>query len=218
MSNRISIIIADDHPVVRQGVRQAIERDPQLQVVAEVNNGGEALEYIQKLRPQIALLDVDMPEMHGFDVAREVQAQGLPVTIIFLTVHREEDFFNEALELGAKGYVLKDSAIADIITAIKTVSAGGHFASSALTSYLINRNFSRQQPRVPQVPGLDDLTPTERRVLQLLADYKTSREIADLLGISYRTVQTHRTNICQKLDLQGNHALMKFALAHKDRI
>src|SRR5262245_58548003 len=172
MSNSTRIIIADDHPIVRQGMRHAIERDPQLQVIAEANNGREALEYIQKLQPQIALLDVDMPEMHGFDVAREVQAQGLPATIIFLTVHREEDFFNEAMELGAKGYVLKDSAIVDIVTAIKAVAAGGHFASPALTSFLINRNFSRQQPRVPQAPGLGDLTPTERRVLQLLADYK----------------------------------------------
>jgi len=218
MTNEIRITIADDHPIVRQGLRQVIERDPQLRVVAEASNGQEALELIQKLKPQVAVLDIDMPYLHGFDVAREVQAQALAVTIIFLTVHREEDFFNEALSLGAKGYILKDSAVTDIVAGINAVAAGEHFVSPALTSYLVNRNLSRQRPLVPHVASLDDLTPTERRVLSLLADYKTSREIAEALGISHRTVQAHRSNICQKLDLEGNHALMKFALAHKDQL
>ncbi|MBI3759935.1 MAG: response regulator transcription factor [Deltaproteobacteria bacterium] len=218
MTNTIRLIIADDHPIVRHGLRQVIERDPQLQVVAEADNGRAALEAMQQLRPQVVLLDVDMPHMHGFDVARALQAAQLAVALIFLTVHREEDFFNEAMSLGAKGYVLKDSAITDIVTAIKAVAAGEYFVSPALTSLLINRNFSRQQLLVPRLPGLNDLTPTERRVLQMLADYQTSREIANALGISHRTVQTHRANICQKLDLQGNHALMKFALAHKEEL
>lgn len=218
MKNELRLIIADDHPIVRQGLRQVIEADPQLRVVAEASNGREALEIIQKLSPQIAVLDIDMPYLHGFEVARAIQAQGLPVALIFLTVHREEDFFNEALALDAKGYVLKDSAVADIVSAIKAVAAGERFASPVLTSLLISRSFSRQQPLVPRLPSLADLTPTERRVLQMLADYKTSREIADALGISHRTVQTHRGNICQKLNLQGNHALMKFALAHKEQL
>lgn len=218
MTNQLRITIADDHPIVRQGLRMVIERDPQLEIVAEAGNGQEALENIQKFRPDVAILDIDMPYLHGFDVAREARAQQPEVEIIFLTVHREEDFFNEALSLGAKGYVLKDSAVADIVTAVKAVGAGEHFASPALTSYLIKSNFSRQRPLIPKVPGLEDLTATERRVLQMLADYKTSREIAATLGISHRTVQTHRANICQKLQLQGNHALMKFALAHRDQL
>jgi len=218
MKTEIRIIIADDHPIVRQGLRQVIERDPQFRILAEAGNGLEALEYIEKQQPDVVVLDIDMPYLHGFDVMRKIKALGLAVEIIFLTMHREEDFFNEAISLGAKGYVLKDSAVADIVLAIKAVVAGEHFTSPALTSYLINRSFSRQRPLAPNVPSVNDLTPTERRVLEMLADYKSSREIGEALGISYRTVQTHRTNICQKLDLQGNHALMRFALAHKEQL
>jgi DNA-binding NarL/FixJ family response regulator len=218
MKNEIRLIIADDHPIVRQGLRQVIERDPQLHILAEADNGLEAFEYIQKLQPNVAVLDIDMPHLHGFDVARRIKAQGLAIQIIFLTMHREEDFFNEALALGAKGYVLKDSAVADIVLAIKAVAVGEHFTSPALTSYLVNRTLSQQRPMVPHLPGVNDLTPTERRILSLLADYKSSREIAEVLGISHRTVQTHRSNICQKLNLQGNHALMRFALDNKDKL
>jgi len=218
MKTEIRIIIADDHPIVRQGLRQVIERDPQFRILAEAGNGLEALEYIEKQQPDVVVLDIDMPYLHGFDVMRKIKALGLAVEIIFLTMHREEDFFNEAISLGAKGYVLKDSAVADIVLAIKAVVAGEHFTSPALTSYLINRSFSRQRPLAPNVPSVNDLTPTERRVLEMLADYKSSREIGEALGISYRTVQTHRTNICQKLDLQGNHALIRFALAHREQL
>lgn len=218
MKNEIRLIIADDHPIVRQGLRQVIERDPQLRILAEADNGLEALEYIQKLRPDVAVLDIDMPHLHGFGVLGKAKELGLDIEVIFLTMHREEDFFNEALALGAKGYVLKDSAVADIVLAIKAVAAGEHFTSPALTSYLINRNFSRQRPLVPNLPSVNDLTPTERRILALLAEYKSSREIAAVLGISHRTVQTHRSNICQKLNLQGNHALMRFALDNKDQL
>lgn len=213
MSSEIRIVIADDHPLLRQGLRQVIERDPDLKVVAEAGDGGKALEQIQATKPQIAILDIDMPDLDGFAVARSIREKQLPVAVIFLTVHREGDFFDEAIELGAQGYVLKDSAITDIVSAIKAVAADQHFASPAMTSYLMNRR--RAAPSDRHKPGIHDLTPTERRIVELIAEYKTSREIAEELFISYRTVQTHRANICQKLGLQGNHALMKFALAHK---
>ncbi len=217
MNTEISILIADDHPIVRQGLRQVIERDATLRIVAEANNGSEAIEKVRKLQPHVVILDIDMPEMDGFTAARTLRDEGLATNLIFLTVHREEQFFHAALELGAHGYVLKDSAVSDIVTAIKAVAAGQHFVSAALTSALINRT-QRHLAQTPHLPSLNDLTPTERRVVQLLAQYKTSRQMADELGISHRTVQTHRQNICQKLNLQGQHALVKFALAYQESL
>lgn len=215
MTREIRILIADDHPIVRQGLRLAIEAHARFQVVAEASDGRAALEQIQKLRPQIAVLDIDMPELDGFAVVREIRARALNVEIIFLTVHRDERFFTEALQLGTKGYVLKDSAVTDIVSSITAVAAGEHFASPALTSYLVK---SRRHATAAPTTSVQDLTTTERRVLALIADYKTSREIGDLLHISHRTVQTHRANICTKLDLRGSHALMKFALDHRSEL
>jgi DNA-binding NarL/FixJ family response regulator len=218
MAHEIRILIADDHPIVRQGLRLAIDADPRFSVVAEASNGRAALDQIQRLRPQIAVLDIDMPELDGFTVVRELRARQVPVEIIFLTVHRDERFFSEALQLGTKGYVLKDSAVTDIVSSIVAVAAGDHFASPALTSYLIKGRRSAASAATTPRTGLQELTATERRVLALIADYKTSREIGDLLHISHRTVQTHRANICAKLDLHGNHALMKFALDHRSEL
>ncbi|MFN0112930.1 MAG: response regulator [Blastocatellia bacterium] len=217
MKTEIKIVIADDHPLVRDGLRRAIEATANLNVIAEAGDGQTALDRILSLEPDVAVLDVDMPLMDGFAVARALREQGRQTAIIFLTVHREEDFFNEAMELGARGYVLKDSAATDIVTGIKAVAEGQHFTSPAMTSYLINR--SRRVTELRQrKPTLNDLTPTERRVLGLIADYKTSKEIAEELGVSHRTIETHRTNICAKLELRGSHSLMKFALSHKPEL
>lgn len=210
MPEEITIIIADDHPIVRQGLRQAIEREPIIKILAEAGDGQTALELIKTHQPQVVILDVDMPALDGFGVAREIGKQKLDVEIIFLTFHGEEDYLNEALELGAKGYLLKDSAITDIVACLKTVTAGQNYVSPQLTTYLVNRT------RRPQtVSGLELLSPTEKQVLKLLAEYKTSKEIANELHISAHTVNTHRANIALKLSLRGSHALMKFALDNK---
>lgn len=211
MKSDIHILLADDHPFIRQGLRATIEREPDLKVLAEAGDGRTAVELIQRLRPRVAILDIDMPELDGFAVAHSVRQQKLPLEIIFLTLHREEEFFNRAMELDAKGYVTKDSATTDIISGIRAVAAGQHYVSPALASFLISQ---RRQPAGPPVQGLSSLSPTERQVLKLIADYKTSKEIADSLGISPLTVKTHRQNISIKLNLQGNHSLMKFALEH----
>ncbi len=215
--NQINLIIADDHPIVRQGLRQAIEADAALKVLTEASDGRAALEAIEKYQPQVAVLDIDMPLMDGFAVARAVREKKLNVEMVFLTIQRDEDMVNEAVNLGVKGYVLKDSALTDIVSCIKSVAKGQHYASSALTSYLIKRS-SRAAALTEEKTGIKDLTPTERRVLKLIAEYKTSKEIAEELFISYRTVETHRANICQKLDLRGSHVLIKFALAHKSEL
>ena len=217
MGGEIQIIIADDHPVVRQGLRQTVEADAGLRVVAEAGDGREALARIKELKPQVAVLDIQMPALDGFGVARAVREEGLAVELIFLTFQRDEDVFNAALDLGVKGYVLKDSAVADVVACVRAVAAGQHYASPALTSHLVSRG-RRAAALTAERPGLASLSPTERRVLRLISDYKTSKEIAAELSVSPRTVDTHRNNICQKLDLHGSHALMKFALAHKSEL
>lgn len=213
----ITIMIADDHPIVRKGLRETIEEESTFMVLAEVENGQQAIEAIEKLKPKVTILDVDMPIMNGFDVARAIREKRLSTEIIFLTMHRDEDLFNEAIDLDAKGFVLKDSALADIVECIKTVAAGGHFASHALTSYLINRS-RRAIGLTEKQPSIHDLTQTERRVLKLIAENLTTREIGEQLFISPRTVEKHRENICQKLALQGSHSLLKFALQHKSQL
>jgi DNA-binding NarL/FixJ family response regulator len=217
MNDEITIVIADDHPIVRQGLRQTIEEDKLLRVVAEVSNGQEAVEAIQTYSPQVTILDIDMPVMNGFDAARAIRQKGLATEIIFLTMHRDEEMFNEAIDLGAKGFVLKDSALTDIIECIKTVASSDHYASHALTTFLINRS-RRAIELTAKQPSIKDLTPTELSVLKLIADNLTTKAIGEQLFISPRTVEKHRQNICQKLDLQGSHSLLKFALSHKSEL
>ncbi len=217
MTNEIRIVLADDHPIVRRGLRLTIESDPNLQVVAEANDGHEALAHIQTHQPDIAVLDIDMPNLDGFGVARELQRLRLPVSIIFLTLHSEEDLFHEAMDWGAKGYILKESAVTEIVNGIKSVVSGQYFVTPSLTAYLLHRR-QRAQQLVEDLPHLSSLTPAEQHILQLVAAYKSSKEIAEELFIHYRTVENHRTNICQKLGLSGHNALLKFALQHKDQL
>jgi DNA-binding NarL/FixJ family response regulator len=214
MKQGVRVLIADDHPLMRQGLRQIIEIESHLTVMGEARNGSEALSMIEELRPDVAILDVDMPHQDGFQVARTLLAKNSQTAIVFLTMHSDEAMFHAALDLGAKGYVLKDSAIDDIVTAINEVAAGRSFTSLPVTTYFSKRQNHNTVPDDQQL-GLRQLTPTEYRILKLLADYKTSKEIAEELSVSPRTVETHRSRICQKLNLQGSHALMKFAVQYK---
>ena len=152
--------------------------------------------------------------MDGFAVACEVKEMKLPVKVIILTMHKDELHFNRAIDLGVRGYVIKDGAAHEIINCIKTISSGSEFVSPALSSLLLKRG--RRSPAAKF--GAMDLTPTERRILLLLSELKTSKDIAAQLCISPRTVDNHRAHICAKLNLQGSHALVKYALQHKDEL
>ena len=214
--NEIKIIIADDHPIFRGGLKSIIEKQNGFDVVAEAENGAEALEKIKEFQPAVAVLDLDMPEIDGFGVARELQKLRLPVSVVILTMHKDETHFNQAIDLGVRGYVVKDSAASEIVGCIKTVAAGNEFFSPEVSSHLLKR--VRRVSSFNSQAGIGDLTPTERRVLFLLAELKTSKEIAADLGVSPRTIENHRAHICQKLELQGSHALVKFALSHKHEL
>ena len=214
MTTEITVLIADDHPIFRKGLREIILAETCLKLVAEVEDGAHALSLLREMRPQVAVLDVDMPQLDGISVARAVRQEGLPTAIVFLTMHRNERFFNAALDLGAQGYVLKDSAVNEIVAAIRAVSAGHHFVTPLLTDYLLNRH-QAQSATPAHHAGLNALTEAEQRVLKLIAQYKTSQAIADELFISVRTVDRHRANIASKLALKGAHALLQFALEHQ---
>lgn len=216
-SDQIEIVIADDHPIVRQGLRQMIEADRSLTVVGEAGDGETALHLIGLHRPHVVVLDIDMPLVGGFDVVREIRRKKIEVKIIFLTMHSEEEMFKTAMDLGVTGYVLKDSATTDIVAGIRSIASGKSFISPTLSQLLLNRRHRAEKLRSDK-PGLDSLTPTERRILKLIADDKTSKEIGAELFISHRTVHAHRANISSKLNLSGNLALVKFAITHKSEL
>lgn len=210
----IRIVIADDHPLLRKGLREVIEEDPSLRVVGEAADGDAALEQIERLRPDIVVADIDMPRRDGLALLREMQKRELPAEVIFLTLHSDQGLFNQAVDLGTKGYILKDSALTAIVDAIKAVAAGQHFVTQSLTGLLVRRRAGVLALAASQ-PGLGDLTPTERRILKLIASGQSSKEIADALFIHYRTVENHRVSIAQKLGLRGHNAVLKFALEHR---
>lgn len=209
--------MADDHPIVRQGLRKIIETDKNLLIAAEAGNGQDALDLIEEHRPQVAVLDIDMPKMDGFAVVRELQQRRIEAEVVFLTMLDEEETFQAAMDLNVRGYVLKDSAADEIVTAIKAVAQGRPFLSPAMSAMLLNRR-RRTDELEKEQPGLHLLTQTERRILKLIADDKTSKAIGDELFVSYRTIEGHRANISRKLNLSGSLALVKFASANKSEL
>jgi DNA-binding NarL/FixJ family response regulator len=213
MPDEITIVLVDDHPVVRKGLRLSIEEDARMKVVAEAGDGEAALGLIKELNPQLALLDIDMPKLGGLGVAKEVTRLGLKTKIIFLSFHRDEDFFRAAIDIGGKGYLLKDSAMDEIVTAINTVIAGQVYMSSAIALQLLQSSGAASDTQDDSL--IRDLTPSERRILLLIADGLSSKEIGAELSIHYRTVENHRTNICRKLGIEGANALLRFAVQHK---
>ena len=214
MTDVVKILIADDHPLFRKGLRDIITSNDTFHIVGESSDGVTALKNIQEIQPDVAILDVDMPGKSGLDVAKASQELNLPTSIIILTMYKDEYFFNEAMDAGVLGYVLKESAINDILESIQVVAAGKYYISPLISGFLVNRS-SKKATFQANTPRLESLTETERKVLKLIAEGKTTSEIADLLFISLKTVDNHRMHISQKLNLRGTHSLVKFAIANK---
>jgi two-component system, NarL family, nitrate/nitrite response regulator NarL len=212
--DEIQVLIADDHPLMRKGLRLSVEEDPGLKVVGEASDGEAALSLIKKLRPHVALLDIEMPKLDGLGVVREMVKSGLKTEVIFLTFHSNQDLFRTAMDLGCKGYILKDSAVQEVVAGIHAVASGRPYISSAITTDLLQR----QNQVDAKSSQMSHLTPTELRIMRLIAVGKTSKEIGAELSIHYRTVENHRTSMCRKLDLEGEgaNALLRYALQNKD--
>lgn len=214
MSREIRIVIADDHPIFRRGLRTVVESDPLLKVVAEADDGESALARIVELQPDVAVLDINMPPPDGLAVARRLREGRVAAEVVFLTMHSDEALLDAALDLGVKGFVVKDGAAGEVVGCVKAVAAGRSFFSPTLSGHLLARRERAESP-VEQTSAVSGLTAAERRVLRLLAESKTSQEIAGELFLSVRTVEHHRSNICAKLGLTGRNALLTFALTHK---
>ena len=213
----IRILIADDHPIVREGFARVIVRDPGLVVVAEADDGGAAVELALAHRPDVAVVDFSMPVRDGLAVTRALADARLPTRVILLTMHNDRSRFNAALDAGVAGYLLKESAPQEIVRAIRAVAAGAHYISPSLSTFLLKRHRD-SAALAAETPSLALLTETERRVLRLVADGRTSKDIAASLFVSVRTVEDHRANVCQKLELHGANALLRFALAHRSEL
>jgi len=209
----LRILIADDHPIFRRGLKQVIEAQPRMKIVYEAEDGEEALDRIRTNPPDIAILDIEMPKLRGLDIMEVIQREKLKVDVIFLTMYNDEYMFNRSMELGIMGYVLKDTAVTDIIRALQTVVNGKHFVSPNLAEFLVRRGklSKGEQGEITQL----QLTRTERKVLCLIAEAKTSKEIGELLGTSIKTVESHRTSIARKLKLNRANELIRFAIENK---
>jgi DNA-binding NarL/FixJ family response regulator len=211
-----TLLLADDHPLMRKGLKEVIEEDGRYTIVAEAGDGEQALELILRHQPSIAILDIDMPRLGGLELAKTVLSKRIPVELIILTMHDRQTVFNRAMDLGVLGYVVKDSALTDILDAITSVASGKPYISPSLSGLLLKRSHSADVADSSLIMSL--LTPTERKILRLIAEEKTTKEIADQLFVSVRTIDTHRAHICSKLDLHGPTALLRFALENKSRI
>lgn len=210
----ITLIVADDHPLMVSGIRSTLDQEKDIRIVGTATDGNEALDQIRDLGPHLALLDIQMPGMNGLEVARAARSENLAAFIVFLTMHDNEELFNEAMDLDVRGYVLKDSLESDLVSAIRLVAREGLYVSPWLLGHVIDRKKSEQQLH-SQNPGFDTLTDAERKILRLVAESLTTSEIAQRLNLSSRTISNHRTHICAKLRLSGSYSLLKFALENR---
>lgn len=217
MKRHIKVLIVDDHPLVRGGLRQVICNDGRFELIGETGDGEQALQLIKEKKPDVAVLDVNLPGMSGLEIAQRLQSMSSPTRVIMLTMSKEEDLCNRALDNGARGFVLKENAVEEIVKAIAAVAEGEHYLSSDISGYLVRRR-DRVERLAREKPGLEQLTKAELRILKLISQKKTSREIAAELFISPRTVEAHRTNISSKLGLRGSHSLLQFALENRSHL
>lgn len=210
MSQNIHLIVADDHTIVREGLVALLEDEPDIKVVAQAGTGREALALIRRHQPDIALLDITMPGLNGLETTRQIKTEMPAAKILILTMHEEEAFFFEALWSGAAGYVLKGAGSEELLNAIRVIHQGGVYLPSNLVGSLV-RDYLELHPQ----PAPDDLlTSSEQKILALIAQGLTNREIAKRLTLSINTVKTHRLHVYQKLDLHDRAALIDYALRH----
>ncbi len=207
----IRILLADDHRVLRAGLRLLLERHAGLQVVGEASNGREAVEAAAALNPDVVVMDVGMPVLNGIDAAAQIAARFPHIATIVLSMHSDEGYLLRALKAGARGYLLKDSAEAELVQAIRSVHEGKAFFSPALSRMLID-DYIRQLQQRGGEDSYELLTPREREIFQLLAEGRSSKEAAQLLNLSPYTVETHRGNIMQKLNLHSLPELILYAV------
>lgn len=205
------VLLADDHSIVRKGLRSILEGEEDINVVAEAANGREAVRLCEQLRPDIAIVDIAMPQLNGIDATSQIRKASPDTQIMILSMHTDETYILRALSSGAKGYVLKDAAEDEILPATRALLKGKSYFSPAIAKTLLEDYVRYLRQR-----GLEDsydlLTDREKEILQLLAEGRSNKEVANLLGLSVTTIETHRTNLMQKLDLHSTAEIVLYAV------
>jgi two-component system, NarL family, response regulator NreC len=205
------ILLADDHKLMRSGLKALIEQQPELMVVGEADDGRQAVALAASLKPDLLVMDIGMPNLNGIEAAHQITQANPATAIVILSMHSDESYVLRALKAGAKGYLLKDSAESDLIRAVHAVAGGKSFFSPAVSKVLLD-DYVRKLQRSGAEDAYDLLTPREREILQLIAEGNSNKDVANLLNLSVYTVETHRSNIMEKLNLRGIPELILYAV------
>jgi DNA-binding NarL/FixJ family response regulator len=209
--NSIRVLLADDHKLIRAGLRLVVDQQPDLSVVGEADDGRQAVELAKSLKPDVVVMDIGMPNLNGIEAARQIRQIRPDAAVVMLSMHSDEGYVLRALGAGARAYLLKDSATTDLVQAIHAVVEGKSFFSPAVSKVLL-QDYMRKLRRSGAEDSYDLLSPREREVLQLVAEGKSNKEVASLLNLSVYTVETHRAKIMQKLNLKGVPELILYAV------
>ncbi len=225
-STIIHVLLADDHDILRQGLKMLLSMQPEMQVVGEARTGREAVVMARKLMPDVVVMDITMPDMDGLEACKLIRSHQPTTQVLMLTMHESEEYFLQALRMGAVGYLVKKAAPSDLQMAINSIAQGGAFlytglAKALIRSYLASPTFATPTPHdqgtvnaSSLARALQLLTPREIEILRLVAEGRTNQEIADQLTLSIKTVQTHRANVMEKLNLRDITHLVRFAILH----
>lgn len=211
---KITVLLADDHTFIRSGLRSIIARQEDMEVIAEASTGREAIDICNHLKPRVAVIDIAMPELNGLDAATQIVVSECGTNVIVLSMHSDETYINRALTAGVKGYLLKDSAEADLVNAVRAAADGRTFFSPKVSDTLM-QDYVRYLRQRELQDSYDLLSPREREVLQLLAEGRTNKEVANKLNLSVTTVETHRNNLMHKLDLHSTADIVLYAVRKK---
>ncbi len=206
---KVRILLADDHTILREGIKVLLNRERDMEIVAEAEDGAQALEKVRTAKPDVVVMDISMPKIGGLEVTREITETFPDVKVVILTMHDNEEYLVQALKSGAKGYVLKEAAATDLAEAIRAVVRGDAYLYPAVARKLVDDYVNRVRTIKT---ASESLTPREREVLKLVAEGHTNKEIADYLGISVKTVENHRANLMRKLDLHDRTELARYAI------
>ena len=213
MTSKIRTLIADDHTLLRNGICALLKDEPDIVIVGEASDGREAVRLAGQLKPDVVLMDIAMPLLNGLEATRQIKREYPEINVLVLTMYDNEEYFREMLEVGASGYIIKRAAASELVTAIRAVYHGEAVLSPAITRLLLEDYLNHDIHSQKDDPNA--LSSREREVLQLIAEGKTSREIAEILNLSVKTVQSHRTSLMQKLDLHDRGDLIKYAIQKK---
>jgi two-component system response regulator NreC len=209
--SKIRVLLAEDHTVVRQGLRKILESDPEIEIGGEVGDGRGAVESAKRLRPTVVVIDIGLPGLNGIEATNQIMKSTDGVSVLILSMHSDDVYVRQALKAGAKGYLLKDSEDLDLIKAVKSLARGGSYFSPTVSKVLLDGYLSDSGTGGGE-DALSRLTGREREVLQLISEGKTNKEIARILSLSINTVESHRKHVMEKLDLHNTAEIVRFAV------